>query len=98
MLQKYSKKLKQNSKNKKTLRQQDSENRALTKKNSNSMFMLSRQKILSRFRQKWKLLGLDKNKAGILPVMPRQQKPGQVLKNSDKLKQPYISELDILHI
>lgn len=62
------------------------------------MFMLSRQKILSRFRQKWKLLGLDKNKAGILPVMPRQQKPGQVLKNSDKLKQPYISELDILHI
>lgn len=98
MLQKYSKKLKQNSKNKKTLRQQDSENRALTKKNSNSMFMLSRQKILSRFRQKWKLLCLDKNKAGILPVMPRQQKPGQVLKNSDKLKQPYISELDILHI
>ena len=81
-------------KEKKPLRQQDSENRALTKKNSNNMCMLSRQNIL----QKWKLLCLDKNKAGVLPVMSRQQKPDQVLKNSDKLKQPYISELDILHI
>ena len=69
---------------------QNSDNKTLTKKNSSSMCMLSRQNKV----QKQKLVCLDKNKASISPMTSGKEKLNQVLKKLHKLKKNYISEAD----